>query len=182
MDLRKEFIEIDWIVACHSDTNHKYDKYLPYEFHLRMVRQVGDDFDHVMRKIGEVEYNDMVFGLWGHDLIEDTRVTYNDVKDILGFPAADIIYALTNEKGKTRKDRGNEKYYEGIKKIPGAIFVKLCDRIANVSYSKMSGSRMYEMYKDEHFDFIQKLGLTGINSGIYTSMVEKLSYLLNTPK
>ena len=41
---------------------------------------------------------------WGHDLIEDTRVSYNDVKGQLGEEAADIIYALTNEKVKTVKN------------------------------------------------------------------------------
>ena len=31
--------------------------------------------------------------------------------------------------------------------------------IANVEYSKMSGSRMFEMYKKENEDFIKSLGL-----------------------
>jgi len=55
---------------------------------------------------------------WGHDLIEDCRVSYNDVKDALGQEAADIIYAVTNEKGKNRKERANDKYYEGIRNTP----------------------------------------------------------------
>ena len=95
---------------------------------------------------------------WGHDLIEDTRVSYNDVKEHLGQEAADIIYALTNEKGKNRKERGGVKYYEGIRNTKGAVFVKLCDRIANVQYSKMTKSRMFEMYKKEHQDFELMIG------------------------
>lgn len=99
--------------------------------------------------------------LGGHDLIEDTRVSYNDVKDHLGQEAADIIYAVSNEKGKTRKERANTTYYKGIRETPGATFVKLCDRIANVQYSKMTGSRMFEMYKKENSNFIQELGWFG---------------------
>jgi hypothetical protein len=38
------------------------------------------------------------------------------------------------------------------------VFVKLCDRIANVQYSKMTKSRMFKMYQEEHSDFEQFLG------------------------
>jgi (p)ppGpp synthase/HD superfamily hydrolase len=76
----------------------------------------------------------------------------------LGQEAADIIYAVTNEKGKNRSERANDKYYEGIRNTPGAVFVKLCDRIANVQYSKMTKSRMFEMYKKENMNFETMLG------------------------
>ena len=160
-----------WILEQHSNTNHMYDTYLPYEFHLRMVRSVGEQFKHLLVDeeyfTGDVIVNPStqvstryacMLACWGHDLIEDTRVSYNDVKEHLGQEAADIIYALTNEKGKNRKERANDKYYEGIRSNSYAIFVKLCDRIANVQYSKMTGSRMFEMYKKENIDFMIKLG------------------------
>jgi (p)ppGpp synthase/HD superfamily hydrolase len=95
---------------------------------------------------------------WSHDLIEDTRTSYNDVQNRLGVFVADIVYAVSNEKGKTRKERANDKYYEGIRNTPGAVFVKLCDRIANVQYSKMTKSRMFEMYKKENDGFMTSLG------------------------
>lgn len=151
-----------------------YDTYLPYEFHLRMVHNVGQQFKHLLSgeeySTGDIIANPMMqvstrhacmLACWGHDLIEDTRVSYNDVKDHLGQEAADIIYALTNEKGKNRKERANDKYYEGIRNTKGAVFVKLCDRIANVQYSKMTGSRMFEMYKKENSEFTKALGLRG---------------------
>jgi (p)ppGpp synthase/HD superfamily hydrolase len=111
---------------------------------------------------------------WGHDLIEDTRVSYNDVKEQLGQEAADIIYAVTNEKGKNRKERANEKYYEGIRNTPGAVFVKLCDRIANVQYSKMTGSRMFEMYKKENDSFIVMMGMDDNDTHPYDEMFDYL--------
>jgi len=111
---------------------------------------------------------------WGHDLIEDTRVSYNDVKEHLGQEAADIIYAVTNEKGKNRKERANEKYYEGIRNTPGAVFVKLCDRIANVQYSKMTGSRMFEMYKKENDSFIVMMGMDDNDTHPYDEMFDYL--------
>ena len=164
-----------WCIEQHSKTNHMYDTYLPYEFHLRMVANAAKDFQHLLddRKdyytgetIGYLSKNDgsvsnrqaCLRAAWGHDLIEDTRNSYNDVMNALGQDAADIIYAVSNEKGKNRKERANDKYYEGIRNTPGAVFVKLADRIANVQYSKMTQSRMFEMYKKENDHFLTSLG------------------------
>ena len=153
----KKFEQIQWIFDQHRNTNHMYDTYLPYEFHLRMVVGVGEQFKHLVE---EVKREDVKLACFAHDTIEDTRVTYNDVKEKLGFYVAELVYALTNEKGKNRKERANDKYYKGIRNTPCAVFVKMCDRIANVQYSKMSGSRMFEMYHKENDDFIKNLGIT----------------------
>ena len=37
-----------WILEQHSSTNHMYDTYLPYEFHLRMVHNLGQQFKHLL--------------------------------------------------------------------------------------------------------------------------------------
>jgi len=162
-----------WCIEQHKSTNHFYDTYLPYEFHLRMVNQVALDFKHLLDDTKDYFTGEKYRGpcqdqvtlqtaclraTFGHDLIEDCRVSYNDVKNHLGQEAADIIYAVTNEKGKNRSERANDKYYEGIRNTPGAVFVKLCDRIANVQYSKMTKSRMFEMYKKENMNFETMLG------------------------
>ena len=181
-----------WCIDQHRNTNHFYDTYLPYEFHLRMVNQVAKDFNHLLddtvdyysgkREIhkGQDETVTLktacMLATWGHDLIEDTRVSYNDVMNHLGQEAADIVYAVTNEKGKNRKERGGVKYYEGIRQTPGAVFVKLCDRIANVQYSKMTKSRMFEMYKKEHRDFELMIGRYTANQDL-EPMFEYLSNL-----
>jgi (p)ppGpp synthase/HD superfamily hydrolase len=156
--------KIEWCIEQHKKTNHKYDEYIDYEFHLRMVVATAAKYLYLLpdSNNGEESFRDgVILGAWGHDLIEDTRVSYNDVKEVLGFYAAEIIYAVSNEKGKTRKERANVAYYKGIRETNGAVFVKLCDRIANVQYSKMTGSRMFEMYKKENSNFIQELGWFG---------------------
>ena len=146
--------EVQWIFKQHDDTNHMYDTYLPYSFHLRMVSNVAKDYIHLLPKNLQVP---AILAAWGHDLIEDTRVSYNDVRKELGYDAAEIVYAVSNEKGKNRKERANDKYYKGICETPGATFVKLCDRIANVQYSKMTKSRQFEMYKEENENFTNSL-------------------------
>jgi len=168
--------KIEWIFEQHKSTNHFYDKYLPYEFHLNMVAQAGEDF---MYLISNSNIESVRLALKGHDLIEDTRVSYNDVSKVLGTQAADIIYAVSNEKGKNRKERANEKYYAGIRAIPYAVFVKLCGRIANVQYSKMTKSRMYEMYKKENDNFIKELGWKADTSHFCTHLFQYLIQLFN---
>lgn len=174
---------IQWCIDQHRNTNHFYDTYLPYEFHLRMVNQAAKDFIHLAEDEAEFDVDSYLDGIllatWGHDLIEDTRVSYNDVKTHLGQEAADIIFAVTNEKGKNRKERANDKYYEGIRNTKGAVFVKLCDRIANVQYSKMTKSRMFEMYKKENDNFMVKLGYNGTNTHPYFEMFSYLKNLFN---
>ena len=114
---------------------------------------------------------------WAHDILEDVHhISYNDLVKNIGQDAAEIVYAVTNEKGKNRAERANEKYYAGIVATPGAVFVKLCDRIANVQYGKMTGSSMYEKYRKENDHFIQSLGWDGSGDHELTPMFE---YLLN---
>jgi (p)ppGpp synthase/HD superfamily hydrolase len=162
---------IQWCIDQHKNTNHFYDTYLPYEFHLRMVAQAADDFIHLPPN----SWSDLKLACWGHDLIEDTRVSYNDCKKVAGEYVADIIYAVTNEKGRTRDERANDKYYQSIIETPGAIFVKLCDRIANVQYSSMTKSRMLNLYRDENGYFECKLQV----NDTYEPMFECLRKLLN---
>ena len=174
--------KIKWILKQHESTNHMYDTYLPYEFHLRMVAKVAEKFIELIPNLndGETALRDTVLlAAYGHDLIEDTRVSYNDVKENLGLGPADIIYACTNEKGKNRKERANEKYYEGIRNTQGAVFVKLCDRIANVQYSKMTGSRMFDMYSKENDNFLTSLGFV---EGQHNTLEKMSDYLKNLLK
>ncbi len=147
-------ISMEYARKCHEETNHSYDGQ-PYTVHLKMTYDCGVQFKHLLPSI-----NDEIVALSAcstHDVIEDCRQSYNNVKDVCGESVADIVYALTNEKGKNRKERANDKYYEGIRNTPNAIFVKLCDRIANVRYSKEKGSRMFELYKKEHKHFCDQL-------------------------
>jgi (p)ppGpp synthase/HD superfamily hydrolase len=181
--------QITWCIDQHANTNHYYDTYLPYRFHLEMVDTVAEQFEHLLDdKLDYFTGEDITtnrdnpislrkvcrIATYGHDLIEDTRTSYNDVKNQLGQEVAEVVYALTNEKGKNRSERANDKYYEGIRNTPGATFVKLCDRIANVQYSKMTKSRMFEMYKKENEKFMSQLAYIETGNHPYKVMFEYL--------
>lgn len=144
---------IDYASKAHKDSNHLYDK-LPYSVHLAMVANTAFKFRDLLPEKDQLEVQ---AACWTHDTIEDCRQTYNDVLSATSKMVADITYALTNEKGKTRKERANSKYYQGIRMTEYAVFVKLCDRIANVEYSKEKASPMFEKYKAEYYEFEREL-------------------------
>lgn len=142
-----------YAIEKHRATNHYYDQY-PYEFHLQMVVNAAQKFIHLIPTAAQ---QNVIAGCWVHDVIEDARETYNDVKKALNEDVAELAYALTNDKGRNRQERAGEKYYAGIRNTPYATFIKLCDRIANVTHSKNTGSRMLEVYRKENPAFVAKL-------------------------
>jgi (p)ppGpp synthase/HD superfamily hydrolase len=137
---------INYAIDLHGE--QKYD-HNPYSFHLFEVLQIlvdaymlGDPFDA----------QDILAAGVCHDTLEDCNITYNDLVKEIGKPAADIVYDVTNELGKNRKERAT-KTYPKIADNPRAIIVKLADRIANMRYSQRAGSSMYKKYLSEMPEF-----------------------------
>ena len=148
----------------HQSVNQTYGDNLPYGFHLDMVVEAISSYGYLVCAC-EDDILPLFFGGYYHDSIEDARLSYNDVLKVArqymteeqAFMAVEIVYALTNDKGRNRAERAGEKYYQGIRTTPYAPFVKLCDRLANITFS-CSGTdanniHMKEVYKKEvpHF-------------------------------
>lgn len=149
----------------HQSVNQLYDKNLPYSVHIDRVAEIAAEYASLICDTpGDVI--PIIFGAYFHDTIEDARLTYNDVlkiartymSDVQAMTAAEIVYALTNEKGRTRAERANDKYYEGIRSTPYAPLCKVADRIANMSFSAANTSeynkRMLALYAAENPHFM----------------------------
>ncbi|MDD7233123.1 MAG: hypothetical protein PUH44_05650 [Bacteroidales bacterium] len=158
----------DAAFALHTSVGQTYSGQLPYSYHLGMVA------DAAMKYGAEVVTDEqdilpVVFGAYYHDSIEDARLTYNDVTKVAkqfmnesqAIMAAEVVYALTNDKGRTRAERAGEHYYAGIRATPYAPFVKLCDRLANMTHSFTatdgSNNRMRAVYQQEWEHFHQSI-------------------------
>lgn len=141
-------------IKAHKDTNCTYDGF-DYSTHLIMVAQAGKEYKHLLSnpKITETA----MCACWLHDVIEDCRVTYNDLKKEFNEEIAECVYLLTNFKGRNRKERAGAAYYFEIAHDEAARFVKICDRIANASYSKETKSRMIDVYREEQDFFVSSL-------------------------
>jgi (p)ppGpp synthase/HD superfamily hydrolase len=130
------------LVAEMAHANQKYDIY-PYIYHIKQVVGIAEElgFDKSILVASAL-----------HDTLEDTDMSFNDIKRAFGEEVAEIVFAVTDELGRNRKER-KSKTYPKIKANWKATVVKICDRIANMSHSKDYNTKMFEMYKKEHQDF-----------------------------
>lgn len=152
----------------HDHVNQTYGKVHPYGFHLDMVADAVEKYGNIVCD-DEKDIVPLFFGAFYHDSMEDARLTYNDVKRIAeqwmdssqALMAAEMVYALTNEKGRTRAERANDKYYQGIRDTAYAPFLKLADRLANVTYScsnsNETNSHMRKVYQSEWPHFLESI-------------------------
>ena len=152
----------------HESVNQHYDKKHPYGFHLDMVADSVFKYGHLVCQ-QEADILPLFFAAYYHDSIEDARMTYNDVtraarlfmNDDQAYMAAEMVYALTNDKGRTRAERAGERYYQGIRETPYAPFLKLADRLANITYSfthsNDSNHHMKDVYKEELPHFLEAI-------------------------
>lgn len=164
----------EFAIKVHSGTNHMYDDYLPYEYHLRHVMRVAGKFIGCLSDSGkpiEQSFIEIIgSACWLHDTIEDCRVTYSQIWYLItkavdggincpeATQVAEIVRAVTNDqRGRNRAEKMTDECYQDILTVPGALFVKLCDRIANVEYSTMTDSSKLDMYKKEYSFFCEKL-------------------------
>lgn len=169
----------EWCSNQHINTNHKYDG-KPYSVHLDMVATVATRFE----TISPIDFTIIQHACYSHDLIEDCRITYRDLYRIcisifhdkqITKNICEITRAVTNyTRGRNRNERMPIHIYEDIRNTPGATFIKLCDRIANVEYSVSTESSMAQKYKNENFHFQHML-----YEKCYESMFDHLVDLFN---
>ena len=156
MKTTEELLEI--IYNQHDvNCNQKYGKY-PYSYHLKKVVEQVEDY-YVL--LPNVEKRILLLSAAGHDLIEDARMTYNDLIPLLGLQVAEIIYSCTEEKGRNRLERHSDKFFLELRQNKLGVFIKLCDILANVNENIATGSTMFNRYQKEFPNLKSKLYIKG---------------------
>ena len=112
----------------------------PYDVHLAEAAAVLDRFG--------VDDPDIAVAVWLHDVVEDTDTTLDEVEQRFGSRVRDLVGAVTVEPGDTRAESFAATYPK-LRQVPGAVTLKLADRIANVE----RGGPKRAMYRDEHETF-----------------------------
>jgi (p)ppGpp synthase/HD superfamily hydrolase len=135
---------MEYAIKWHQISGQTYDG-SPYTKHLEMVVTVAQKY---LYYLDCHEREDALAACWCHDLIEDTTVTKNHLSEFLNDRIAEIVFSVTNEHAKSRIER-NLKTFSKIGSDNLAIFVKLCDRIANTSNSKVFATKIYSKYINE---------------------------------
>lgn len=153
LETNKEVYE--WAVQTHLKAGKRYSKF-DYCLHLDGVlaacrRYRGLYFNHI-------DSDRVTRACACHDVLEDCGISYNELKNMIGEDVANDVYDVSNEMGKTRKER-NSKTYPKIQGNDYALFVKLCDRIANMLFSFYSyeTNGMFETYCREYPEFKKSL-------------------------
>lgn len=188
--------------------NQKYAKTLPYSFHLDNVYRWATAYRQYWLT-DTFTYLKVYIGIYGHDSIEDARLTFNDIvnldKHLIAYDAsaesiitklcadlaisyqdwrciladaAEIIYACSEEKGRNREERHSDKFYDDLIKNELAVFVKLCDLIANSTFSLNQNGSMFVKYKTEFTKSHNKL-LSNSNLDKFSPMYNFLSSIYN---
>ena len=179
----------------HASVNQTYDGDKPYGLHLDMVAATVYEYGYMVCD-DESDLLPLLFGAYFHDSIEDARLTYNNVTayarrwmdERQALTAAEIVYALTNDKGRTRAERAGERYYQGIRETPYAPFVKLADRRANITYScKGQGeanAHMREVYKSELPHFLDAINApsSDIRFSLPDVVINEIMSVIETPQ
>tara|TARA_R110000782_G_scaffold54693_2_gene115735 strand:+ start:1234 stop:1743 length:510 start_codon:yes stop_codon:yes gene_type:complete len=126
------------MVGVKAHSNQSYDEIFPYEKHL-------DDVVDVLERFGfSGKY--IVAGFL-HDSIEDDGISYNDINKYFGKEIAEMVYCVTDEMGRNRREK-KEKTLPKTASNPDAIILKLADRIANIEH----GGKI-DMYAKEYQEF-----------------------------
>lgn len=150
MVLDEAKIKEAWELAELHHEDQTYGSYY-YTRHLQDVTKVLLNFGYAAPEL-------LVAAIL-HDTLEDTGLAYNEIRDRFGLIVAELVYAVTDERGRNRKER-HAKTYPKIAAFSTAITLKLADRIANVEFCLRKDAddterekSKFDMYKKEHAEF-----------------------------
>lgn len=140
----------DFAIIAHA--SQKYgDK--PYIFHLDNVALIV--LQHIGGDISIEEAVNYIQAAYLHDTLEDAviygkKISYNDLYHEYHFnkTVVDLVYAVTDGKGKNRKDK-KAIMYDDMLAYPKSIKLKLADTISNVSNSVKNNESTLDMYVKE---------------------------------
>ena len=123
---------------------------------------------------------DIVISAALHDLIEDTNVTYDDIKKIYGKTIADIVNAVSFKVNiEDNFLQAQEMYNRCIEYGKEALIVKcsdLCDNIDFLSFAKKEDipklSQKYDLFLDISKKYLR-------NEKVYRDLFEKYQNIIN---
>lgn len=166
-----EMIKQAMCYARGAHSTQKYDEF-PYFKHLENTYNIL--IEHGFTEDSPEDLHILV-AAWLHDVLEDTATSYSDLKKMFGIEVAEIVFCVTDELARNRKER-KQKTYPKIRSNSKAVIIKVADRIANIKHSKEQNNISFiEMYQKEFDDFQRELR-------IYKHIDEMWSQLTNLLK
>ena len=121
-----DFITEAKTLASGLHTNQKYGDQ-PYMVHLEMVDKLVNQFIYLLPS----QYHLFAqTASWLHDVLEDTGYTEIELQKRFPKQTCQVVKLLSKH-----PNQSYDEYYANIASNPVAVYVKLCDRLANVRSS-----------------------------------------------
>ncbi len=150
----------DFAINAHGDQLYGDE---PYVVHL-------DEVAAIVRPYGELA--EIIAYL--HDTAEDTMLTIEDIGGEFTMFIATCVYYLTDEEGKTRRERKRKTNHK-LSRMPSEFnitkVVKAADRLVNL---RRGGKN--DMYAKEHPEFRQAVFVDGLCNEIWEE-IERCIYV-----
>ncbi len=167
-------------IEHHGDQKYGKQDELPYSFHLNQVAEVVKEFGN--RYTTTDQQQSLIAAAWLHDVIEDTPITFEDVFQEFGRYIARVVFAVTNEEGKNRRERHAKTHPKLRAAGRDAMIVKLSDRIANIRHSVKHNHGILGMYKKEYAHFRQYLKVPGELKAMWAELDVLMRHKVEEPK
>lgn len=151
-------------IDAHGDQKYGND---PYVFHLDAVANACKSYGETAQVIAYL-----------HDVVEDTPVTLDRVREEFGEHVAQCVALVTDAPNANRAERKkltNEKLSKVTGELQTALIVKAADRAANIWSSIRDGMEsMLKMYRNEHAAFRQAAFRPGLCDELWNQMEQML--------
>ncbi len=148
---------IEYAVQKHVLENQQMYGLLPFSHHLEHVYKNVQKYSKHLSDAG-VSLEDvqaLECAAWLHDVLEDCKgVKRMDLRERFGTQVETLVYLVTDEPFPMTHPKPNRQVrhamtYEKVRSHPLGVYLKLCDRIANVQY----GGEAMKMYRTEYDGF-----------------------------
>lgn len=167
-----------YIFKLHFKAGQRYGKDKTYFYHLDMVASNSANYYYRVYKNTDILNFIVIYtAALGHDLIEDVRLTYNDVKAVFAKKTTDIIYACTELKGKYRSERHGKAYYKLLQSNFDGRYVKWCDIKSNMYEGYTNGGTMFSKYVKDFPSVKEKL-----YDEAFEPITQDIELMINMPK
>ena len=144
----------DFALLAHRDQRYGRGE-LPFSAHLI-------DIVEALTYYGNIQ-SDLINAAWLHDILEDTNITREQIRELAGPIVEALVWAVTDEPGINRKERKHNTYPK-IRASRDAITLKLADRIVNVRRSintVTAKPHFLKEYIEEYPEFRKMLWIDG---------------------
>jgi len=131
---------------CYDNSNCLYDG-KNYFTHIDMVANIVVLNSTVFNNT--IDYENTYRSAFTHDLLEDTKETWNNISKVCGRDVANITLAVTDVIAENRLMKHLLTMSKTVKDYR-AIILKMADICANASYSKEHCTSMYPKYVEEY--------------------------------